>query len=259
MSQYLPPGRSRRKHELSVCSICANSPEKRYLNTRILLYRPILSRLLSSMDTETSQLPRTPKSLLQRMAIECSTLCVQTAQEAIENIHSHLPPSPALMGPLSAWWRNIFYLYTAATVLLAARLRSCITTNIPQKSIDQSWCQAIVVLHQYELHSSFAKHCVAVLQMLSDKVPEHFMRRKNQPHLVEPRRTAVTMQPSTMAEPRTIPDVPPMPYFSWCSDGEKDLTELDFNLTDDAGVFDTIGTSKDATDMWWLDSFPSSL
>src|SRR5271170_6280551 len=82
------------------------------------------------------------------------------------------------MRPLPAWWYNVFYVYTAATVLLAPRLRPFITAEISPQSIDLSWAHALEVLHQYEPCSSSAKRCVAVLEILFDRVPQDFERQR---------------------------------------------------------------------------------
>jgi len=116
-------------------------------------------------------------TLLQRMAIQCSMLRVQAAQAAIQNIFSQLPTQVGLMGPLLAWWYNVFYVYTAATVLLAAHLRPFITTEISPQSIDLSWAHALEVLCRYEPCSSSAERCVAVLEILFDRVPQDFKRQ----------------------------------------------------------------------------------
>jgi hypothetical protein len=109
----------------------ANAIDLRFLHTRILLYRPILSHLISSVNSDSTNMAFPLRNtLLQRMAVQCAILCVQSAQAAIENIHSQLPKDPGLMGPLPAWWYLVFYVYTATTVLLAARLRSFITAEI---------------------------------------------------------------------------------------------------------------------------------
>ena len=254
----------------------ANAFHSRFLHTRILLYRPILSRLISSPDADTSSMIfRLQNNLLQRMAVQCSILCVRTAQAAIENIHSQLPTETGLMGTLPAWWYLVFYVYTAATVLLAARLRSFITAEVSQQSIDQSWADALEILRRYESCSTSAKRCVAVLEMLFDRVPQDFERQRRdqeerqryvqgdqqrherETRHSEPPKLAPTQQlsnsPLVSNDPNSLTTREPTPNI------DTGYAALDFTLTDDAMTFDDLGSSFTATDMSWLDSFPPSL
>jgi len=156
-----------------------NALRQRFLHTRMLIYRPILSGLIPSADTDISSIiSPVRRTLLQRMTIHCSMLRVQAAQAAIQNICAQLPTEVGLMGPLQAWWYNVFYVYTAATVLSAARLRPFITAEISLQSIDLSWAHALEVLRRYEPCHSSAKRCVAVLQILFDRAPQNFERQR---------------------------------------------------------------------------------
>lgn len=255
---------------------CANTYDARLLHTRVLLYRPILSRLISSPNTDASNVAFPLKNtLLQRMAVQCAILCVQSAQAAIENIHSQLPTEPGLMGPLPAWWYLVFYVYTAATVLLAARLRSFITEEISQQSIDRSWTHALEVLRRYESCSTSAKRCVVVLEVLFDRVPQDFERQRQdqaerqkdgQGVQEERKEESKHADASKVGLPRAISNPPVLPENSQslsvpeaAPDADTAYAAWDFTLTDDAVTFDDLGSSFTATDMSWLDSFPPSL
>jgi hypothetical protein len=108
-------------------------------------------------------------------------VCVKTAQEAIEHIHSRLPADPNDIGPLAAWWFNVLFIYTAATVLVAARLRSAIVSEISEDAITQSWQHTIEILNRYEAFGASAQRVVATLQILYDKVPERYLQYRIQP------------------------------------------------------------------------------
>jgi hypothetical protein len=174
------------------------------------------------------------------------------------------------MGPLPAWWYLIFYVYTAATVLLAARLRSFITAEISQKSIDQSWEHALEVLRRYESCSSSAKRCVAVLEMLFDRVPQDFERQRHEQQAQQ--KHEQEEQESRQSEPLKLDPPQVVPYSSIVPNTSNPLltpepthntdtayAAWDFTLTDDVVTFDDLGPSFTATDMSWLDSFPPSL
>lgn len=93
----------------------------RYRHGRILLLRPILSQFCSRNDSSAESLA---ESMPSKIAFQCSVMCVKTALETIEFLDSRMEGQlqEELDDLLPAWWYNIFYIYTAATVLVAARL-----------------------------------------------------------------------------------------------------------------------------------------
>ncbi|GKZ24112.1 hypothetical protein AbraIFM66951_008925 [Aspergillus brasiliensis] len=82
---------------------------------------------------------------------------------------SHLPADGS-SGPLPAWWYNILYVYTAATVLIAGRLCPAILEEVTEAAITQSWENALEVLRRYHSHSTSARRCVAALEILYERV-----------------------------------------------------------------------------------------
>ncbi|KAF3398019.1 hypothetical protein F1880_006501 [Penicillium rolfsii] len=116
----------------------------------------------NSMISSSGSFPR-------RIALQCSIICVKVAQESIELIYKHVP-SDGSGGPLPAWWYNILYIYTAATVLIAARLSPTILADIPESSITRSWNFALEILRKYQSHSTSARRCVAALEILYEQV-----------------------------------------------------------------------------------------
>ncbi|KAJ5167560.1 uncharacterized protein N7482_006341 [Penicillium canariense] len=87
----------------------------------------------------------------------------------IELIHNNVP-ADGTGGPLPAWWYNILYIYTAATVLIAGRLCSAILAEIPDSSITRSWDCALEILRKYQSYSTSARRCVAALEILYEQV-----------------------------------------------------------------------------------------
>jgi len=75
----------------------------RFLHARILLFRPILSRFCLPQETPTDPGTALDESLPQRMALQCSALCLRAAHDAIDLIYANLVVNGAL-GPLPAWW-----------------------------------------------------------------------------------------------------------------------------------------------------------
>nr|XP_001394041.2 C6 transcription factor [Aspergillus niger CBS 513.88] len=142
----------------------------RFLHVRMLLFRPILSRYCTSREIGVvDPLISLQDSFPQRVALQCSTICVKVAQEVIGLIHSNLPADGS-SGPLPAWWYNILYVYTAATVLIAGRLCSAILEEVTEAAMTQSWENALEVLQRYHSHSTSARRCVAALEILYERV-----------------------------------------------------------------------------------------
>ncbi|RAH57691.1 C6 transcription factor [Aspergillus piperis CBS 112811] len=142
----------------------------RFLHVRMLLFRPILSRYCTSREIGIADpMISLQDSFPQRVALQCSTICVKVAQEVIGLIHSNLPADGS-SGPLPAWWYNILYVYTAATVLIAGRLCPAILEEVTEAAITQSWGNALEVLQRYHSHSTSARRCVAALEILYERV-----------------------------------------------------------------------------------------
>ncbi|PWY91705.1 C6 transcription factor [Aspergillus sclerotioniger CBS 115572] len=142
----------------------------RFLHVRMLLFRPILSRYCTSRESGISDpMISFRDSFPQRVALQCSIICVKVAQEVIGLIHGNLPADGS-SGPLPAWWYNILYVYTAATVLIAGRLCPAVLDEVTEAAMSQSWDSALGVLRRYHSHSTSARRCVAALEILYDRV-----------------------------------------------------------------------------------------
>ncbi|GIK05000.1 hypothetical protein Aspvir_009099 [Aspergillus viridinutans] len=142
----------------------------RFLHVRMLLFRPILSKYCTAREiTPNDPLISVNDSFPQRVAQQCSVICVKVAQDVIELIHSNIPADGSA-GPLPAWWYNILYVYTAATVLIAGRLRSAILEEVTETAITRSWNCALEILRSYYSYSSSARRCVAALEILYERV-----------------------------------------------------------------------------------------
>ncbi|OOQ82807.1 putative C6 transcription factor [Penicillium brasilianum] len=167
-------------------------------------------------------------SFPRRVALQCSIICVKVAQESIELIYTHVPPD-GTGGPLPAWWYNILYIYTAATVLIAGRLSPTILAEISEPSITRSWNCALEILRKYQSHSTSARRCVAALEILYEQVVS-----EGQP----PADTA--------------------PGHDLGSNVGHNMNELPFGEVIHAAMMDGF-EFPDFQDMSWLNSVPSNL
>ncbi|GAQ10251.1 hypothetical protein ALT_7572 [Aspergillus lentulus] len=199
----------------------------RFLHVRMLLFRPILSKYCTARDiTPQDPLTSVNDSFPQRVAQQCSIICVKVAQEVIELIHSNIPADGSA-GPLPAWWYNILYVYTAATVLIAGRLRSAILEEVTEPAISRSWNCALEILRSYHSYSSSARRCVAALEILYEKVVSEGPPRN---------------EPSTHAQASTFNSTNDMSL----GEGMNAILLEGFDM-------------PDFQDMSWLNSVPSNL
>jgi hypothetical protein len=136
----------------------------RYLHVRIMLYRPVLLphmfgfKLKSSAGTLDGQ-------LLSSVEKTVSKLCLMAAVELIRLIYENKDTAN-----LPAWWYNIFYIYTSATVLLAAKLRPALETESDDQSMEVAWRRALELLRRFEQHATSATRCLRVLEVLHDRI-----------------------------------------------------------------------------------------
>ncbi|KAL4899620.1 hypothetical protein BDW74DRAFT_189000 [Aspergillus multicolor] len=152
----------------------------RFLHVRMLLFRPILSKYCTSRDTATDPLIALTDSFPQRVALQCSIICVNVAREIIDLIYGNIP-SDGTSGPLPAWWYNILYVYTAATVIIASRLCPPILDEVTEAAITRSWNDALEILRKYQSYSTSARRCVAALEILYERAVADAPVRDHQP------------------------------------------------------------------------------
>ena len=220
----------------------------RYLHGRILIFRPVLSRFCLTQNELSSSVSRFDDSLPQRMALSCSTLCLRAAHEVIALIHDSIDPSTTI-GNIPFWWNSVFFIYTSATVLQAARLRPVVEEGVGDYTIEASWKNAITVLKTLERFGSTAQRSIVALEILADKITEAIGKEQGRGQTELP-----TPAPSTWTNPSVGQTPAAVPVMAEAEAGTSsmqipgmgepfDLTEFDFDLND----------------MSWLTSAPADL
>ncbi|RAH50362.1 transcription factor domain-containing protein [Aspergillus brunneoviolaceus CBS 621.78] len=203
----------------------------RFLHVRMLLFRPILSKYCTSRDIGVADpLICLQDSFPQRIALQCSIICVKVAQEVIGLIHGHIPADGSA-GPLPAWWYNILYVYTAATVLIAGRLCPAILEEVTEPAITESWDHALEILRRYHSYSTSARRCVAALEILYERV---------------------------VSEGRSTDQELPAQAVQTGSSMSNGFGDVSLGEGFNSGLFDGIDL-LDFQDMSWLNSVPSNL
>ena len=152
----------------------------RYCHVRTLLFRPVLLRfcLVCHRGDEVEQ-----ESLQFKLALQCSVMCVQSALstvELIDKVHAKVRLE-LLDGYLPAWWYCILYLYTAATVLVAAKLIPTIETEVGGKEVIMCALRTVIAtLNRYGSFGKHAKRCAAAIELLFKQVPRQTQYQKAQ-------------------------------------------------------------------------------
>ncbi|KZL71544.1 fungal specific transcription factor [Colletotrichum tofieldiae] len=200
----------------------------RLLHARMLLLRPMLACFCLSQSPETSQ---AHDGLSSRVVQQCAMVCVEAAQSLISFIVQHQRHDGSL-GLLPAWWYRVFYIYTAATVLIAARLRPAVFSSL---DIPRSWNQAMGLLHDHENLGPSPRRCAAALQILSTK-----MFQDQQP------------QPATLPNSEVNQEVPHV------ANDQQETFDMPFSYLAQDTDFDLDAIAFDVNDFSWLNSMPGS-
>ncbi|KAH8699027.1 fungal-specific transcription factor domain-containing protein [Talaromyces proteolyticus] len=154
---------------------------QRHLYIRLLLLRPVLSSFITSeyrdMETPTSLLRVLPR----RIFLQCAVVCVKVAQDAIETVYNRRATNTGEIGYLSAWWYNVLFLYTSATVLIAARLSPSILAELSEASILDSSLKTVEALEGYGNFGTSIRRLITTLRLLFDMVPQQYSRQRKHP------------------------------------------------------------------------------
>ncbi|KAJ6440029.1 C6 transcription factor [Purpureocillium lavendulum] len=74
---------------------------------------------------------------------------------------------PTAISLLPAWWYRVYYIFSAATVLIAAKLRPDL---FPSENVLKAWNRAMGILKSLGQLAPSANRCVVALQILSSKI-----------------------------------------------------------------------------------------
>ncbi|PKS12508.1 hypothetical protein jhhlp_000715 [Lomentospora prolificans] len=136
----------------------------RFLQARLLLLRPTLSRFC--LQPAPSNSSRGCDNLRNRVIQECASFCVATAQRTI-SLMTKYQTNDGTVGLLPAWWYRVYYIYSAATILIATKLRP---DFFAPTDIKRSWDEAMTFLQAHEKFGQSARRCIAALTILSSKI-----------------------------------------------------------------------------------------
>lgn len=137
----------------------ANVLRLRYLHLKMMLYRSVLVPAKLVLN-----------DLLGLAQTAVAGQCVITAIRVVKYIGGHVNDADNGASLLPAHWYNIFYVYTANTVLLAAKLQPGIMATVSSEELDEAWNMGLDLLDRYRRHSQSAEKCIRVLEVMGEKV-----------------------------------------------------------------------------------------
>lgn len=213
------------------------------------MLRPVLSHFITIEVRDSTSIPL-GNLLSYKISLSCASVCVKVAQEAINTVWAHKSDSIHDVGSLSAWWYNILFLYTSATVLIAARLSPTILADVPEESIVSDWCRACELLEEYGDLGTSVRRLATTLRLLFDTVPHQYSRlRQPQEATAENMPYAATANIRSTLSTGTAVSAPLEPTTNL-----TDVLEQGNFTTGDFTAFDTI---FDPNDLSWLMTVPS--
>ncbi|OQU98530.1 Fungal specific transcription factor domain-containing protein [Cladophialophora immunda] len=230
---------------------------QRFLHVRLQALRPVLSAFISFDSYEKESHPSLDTFLSRSVIFQCSVVCVRVAQEAIGLVHKRRTEDPGAVADLAEWWYNVLYLYSSATVLIAARLSPFILAEISEAAIFDSWQQAMQALDRYSIFGSSIKRLITTLRLLFDTVPQQFSRLRPLPedNIAQQQRNGFSTVVQASTQEALDGRLGMISRPSSPSSVDKNMAEtnaIGFDLDDPGALF----AAFDTNDMSWLTTAP---
>ncbi|KAF2429396.1 hypothetical protein EJ08DRAFT_590871 [Tothia fuscella] len=138
----------------------------RYLHMRMFLLRPVLLAFLQQghspapfHDVDESVQHSVELDRLTRV----STICITVTRALIDLIHTDVHNGQDLA---IVWWYGVYYIYTCATIIHAARLFPLLLEYGSVKTLQEIFYECLQCLDKYEVYGVPAKRCRSTLAML---------------------------------------------------------------------------------------------
>lgn len=149
----------------------------RYLHIKILTTRPILAAVVvahaGNKPGETDDTWIDKDTLSYHLVRQASIICIRHAQQAIKVVYDRLAENSTC---LSERWYNVMYVYTAAAVLVAARLTGALHAEVSTHDLDEDFVKAICVLERYQPEADSVTRLLETLKLLHEKVPNGYQQ-----------------------------------------------------------------------------------
>ena len=157
----------------------------------MLLLRPVAVRFcLDANVVGNTATVGAASGLRTRIKRDVFTVCVETAMAMIDVLEQYRPQQDSNkgnasrrssqgddIGLLPAWWYRVYYLYSAASILVVAKLRRDI---FQAADIQRAWDKAIMLLEGHKRFGLSVHRCLAALDILGGKRQQHELLRQQQ-------------------------------------------------------------------------------
>ena len=215
----------------------------RFLHTRLMMFRPVLSFLIhksrTSIDLEGDN---SMKAAVRRsMLAKGLDLCASSARDLVSLITRYSRQAGDLLPPP---WYNVYYVHSASIVLLMGRICP-VGPFEDQTELLESWNTCLAFFKTNGSRSQSAKRCYSVLRALERELFD--AQRERTAHDFSIQRTAE----STGNYPRRVGTA--------IGDGDvvhansADQASFDFGMDEDPFLMDF---RMDVSNMTWMSSFP---
>jgi hypothetical protein len=221
---------------------------------RLLALRPVLSSLIAYNGGSSDNSANFGTNLSYRIAHQCAIVCIKIAQEAIDLVHQYKSTQWATTGFIAAWWYNVLFVYSAATVLVAARVRPLWQSEISEAAILQSWRRAINILETYKDYSKSIPKLIVTLQMLFKQVPKSYLSRD-----VATRQNSPSKQMHPGSDDHNESAVDAQIHRNWDTSRYHNTAIQDEEVDGIPSLISDIDFFLDADDLSWLNSGPIDL
>ena len=191
--------------------------------------------------------------LSQKVHLQCAIVCVKVALEAIDTIRRERGASIGDNNFCAAWWYNVLYLYSSATVLIAARLAPAILNDVSEESVLAAWQTALDILEGYSVIGASIKRLITTLRLLSEAVPQQYSRLRENARQGQGLTSSIP-QPQSQRVPAWLPPSG-MGSLQLPQDGMMEsFQDVGESLSNDVLLdFDTV---FDPNDLSWLMTIP---
>ncbi|KAF2718522.1 hypothetical protein K431DRAFT_287547 [Polychaeton citri CBS 116435] len=138
----------------------------RYIQIRIVFLRPALSTILQQSDEPQSKLAT--QSVKDAALTAASVACFESAQAMLSTIYNRIQASRPGR-PCSIWWLDVYFAYTAATVVLASKFTPSVSRHIDAAIIDRSVQQYNFIFQHHSQQHRAAARCFSALTKISSR------------------------------------------------------------------------------------------
>lgn len=140
----------------------------RFLHIRIMLYRIFFLHGAERLKHPESP-PSRSGSFADAVTHQGILTCVRTAQQILDLIGTRLLADDRGPRIVPQWWHTVTYVYTAATILIAAHIFPEVVEEITATSLMGSIQMGLQVLNHHTRYGESARRCKNALTVLCDR------------------------------------------------------------------------------------------